>query len=241
MAPTLATSPARVGPSVSATQTTATFDAPDLSVLVAHATVDTSGVTNATITMSNSGTALTWVEGSRRGGNEAGAEPGTVGIYVAAVSGARTGMTVTMTSSIGGRSTTLKVDVLTAADTADPIGAVLEGSAAVGNNVLNTADLTTEAADSLVFVLANESQVGPGNPTSSNATIDAYNSAGNHSGASGYRSGGAAGSLISFNIDAAGASASVSWNWAVVEIRALPAVGARRRHPPAPIRYQLPR
>lgn len=222
MAPTLATSPARVGPTVSATQTTAAFNAAAGTVLVACATVDTSGTTNSTVTVSNSGTALSWAEAARRGSNEAGARPGTVAVYVAVVPTARTGMTVTMTSSITGRSTTLKVYVLTDADTSTPIGATLEGSAAVGNNVLNTTALTTTANDSLVFVLANESEVGPGNPTSSNTTIDPYNASGSHSGASGYRSGGASGSSIGFNIDAAGTSTAISWNWVAVEIRANP-------------------
>ena len=58
-------------------------------------------------------------------------------------------------------------------------------------------------------------------PTSSTSgiTLSPYVSSGNHSGASGYRPGGAAGSSIGFNIDAAGTSTAISWNWVAVEIR----------------------
>ncbi|MGL5908448.1 MAG: hypothetical protein ACRCZP_00510 [Phycicoccus sp.] len=166
--------------------------------------------------MSNSGAALTWTLAARRGGDESG-NPGTPAILVATVPSARTGMTVTSTSSITGRNHTLRVYVCTGASTADPLGAVTEGSTS-GTNVLTTTALVTEQATSLLFVSANESDSGPGNPTSSNTTADAYSSAGNHSGLSGHRAATAAGASETFNVDAAGAGL-VSWNWVAVEIR----------------------
>ncbi|MGL5910792.1 MAG: hypothetical protein ACRCZP_12365, partial [Phycicoccus sp.] len=138
-------------------------------------------------------------------------------IFVATVPSARTGMTVTSTSSITGRNHTLRVYVCTGASTATPVGAVTEGSAS-GTTVLTTTALVTQQATSLLFVSANESDSGPGNPSSSNTTADAYSSAGNHSGLSGHRAATTAGASETFNVDAAGAGL-VSWNWVAVELR----------------------
>jgi hypothetical protein len=115
-----ASSPAVVS-GIGTTLTTASFDPPDQSLLVATVMGSASG------TMSNNGSALTWT--SRVSGS-------SVQIFTAPLASGRTGMTATVTTG-SSVSWGFKLDVLTGADLGTPTGATGTGSSTSNNIDIN--------------------------------------------------------------------------------------------------------
>jgi hypothetical protein len=229
--------PARVsltgGPGTGNTVTTATYDPPGSSVLVATAQINVNvaggGVTGA---VTNNGTALTWTTVAERSKSDSGGLSGYAGIFVAALAGARTGMTVTFTGlAVTGGATnvgspSMKVYVVTGGDIGTPVGGSAEGSSTTNN--LTTTGLTTVRDSSLGFVAGSEWNV-LGTPTSADTTFDGFTAPTWISGGSGYKALSTAGSSATFNLDAGG-TAAAAWDWVSAEIKA----GAPSVPPPRP-------
>src|SRR6476619_5581629 len=107
------------------TISTATFN-PPAAVLVATVQAN-ARATGTTFAITNNGIALPWALVSQRSADVGGGLRGYAGIFVAVLPVARTGMTVTATATPSGASTTgnspsLKVYVVTGADTTQPVG-----------------------------------------------------------------------------------------------------------------------
>lgn len=221
MALAVTTSPALVvGGATSAT--TASFDAPAGSLLVAvlgHNHYGTTTYTGSTWTMSNSGAALTWTLGVKRNNADRSAAAAGAAVYTAPVASARSAMTAT--ASISAAAGTVDTPVLslyvaTGADLTTPVGATGGGFSTTNN--LTTTGVTLQQAGSLLLVSGMDYSAS-GTPTSSDLTIRAGTSAGAMSYETGYKSGGAAGSSATGNLDGAGTGA-VNWTWVSAEIRA---------------------
>jgi hypothetical protein len=191
--------------------TTATFD-PPAGVLVFCASGD--DITR-TWTVTNNGTALTWTTIANRNSGDSGGVNGNVQASYAVLPSARTGMTVTGTYSVVNDSS-VKVYVVTGADTASPIGAGAEGSNSA--TPITTTAYTSQAAG-LSFVAYNDYNA-TGAPTSSDTTLDANTVAGQISFASGYKTIGSVGASVTHNIQAPAAPLA---NWVSFEIK--PAAG----------------
>ena len=212
------------------TVTTAAFN-PPAGVLVAcvGANSRSSPATGVSGEITNNGAALDWqvvpsggASPGQRSVNDAGGDLGYAGIFVAVLDEARTGMTLTLTITGSTGSTnvgapSIKSYVLTGAATADVIGGSNEGSSTANN--LTTGAFTTAAADSLGFSAASDWNA-LGNPTSSDSTVDAFTTPGGVlSGASGYKTLGAAAESATLNLDAPGTGAA-RWNWVTAEVKA---------------------
>lgn len=223
----VASTTARVN-ATTAAATSAAFSPAAQTVIVAivHANSPTTGT--VTCTISNNGAALSWVSGTLA--NYATVtRPGGTFIFVAPCPTARTGLTVTATTSGNNVSpdtfTSIKTWVVTGADLADPIGGVNRGGSATNN--LTTTGFATEGAASLGFFGGTDWNAA-GAVTSADLTGDGFVNTDILVGFSGYKTLGAAGSSATANFDSAGTAAS-AWTWAGVEIRALndpPDVGA---------------
>lgn len=194
--------------------TTASFTAPADSLLVALCAF---GGGTGTNTVTNSGTALTWtMRVNHQIGEDTGAYAATAAIFTA-VAPTAVARTVTATPSTGFTQVSLKLLVVTGADTTTPVGAV-------GENHSTTANLTASAYTSTV---ANSRAVGiaadaldGATPTSSDvgfgiAPGDEY------SGIAVYKAADTTlvGSAVTLNFNGSG---SRNWNWVAVEV--LPAV-----------------
>ena len=205
------------------TVTTAAFN-PPAGVLVAcvGANSRSSPATGVSGEITNNGAALTWTMVAERSVNDAGGDLGYAGIFVAVLDEARTGMTLTLTitgstGSVNVGAPSIKSYVLTGAATADVIGGSNEGSSTANN--LTTGAFTIAAADSLGFSAASDWNA-LGNPTSSDSTVDAFTTPGGVlSGASGYKTLGAAAESATLNLDAPGTGAA-RWNWVTAEAKA---------------------
>lgn len=122
-----ATTPALVS-GTSSTQTTAAFSPPASTLLVACVAFEAAGNAGATITLSNTGTGLTWTQRARRDGNDSGGNTGIAAIYTAPNNGSQAGITVSAVSSVGSDAGGLKLFVVTGANLGSPVGASGEGS-----------------------------------------------------------------------------------------------------------------
>lgn len=203
-----ASSPAVVS-SIGTSLTTASFNPPDSSLLVATVM----GGNNPS--MSNNGAAITWT--SRVASIE-------VEIFTAPLPTGRTGMTVTVTSG-SSVSWGFKLDVVTGANLSSPVGATGTGDSST-NNLTATGYASTVAASRGISGAFDENGLGLPSTTDDGAAwsnvfagirvAKAANTA-------------VAGTSVTFNFDAAGSS-SAGWDWAAVEI--VPALD-----PPRPAVY----
>ncbi len=196
-----ASSPAIVGSGIIDVVTTATFNPPDSSLMVATTLSNT-----VPTSITNNGAALTWTL------RKASADQ-KVNIYTAPLTTGRTGMTVTATWATTFERA-LKVDVITGADLTTPIGATGTGTSST-NNVTVTGYSST-AAGSRGLCGANEDN-NLGTPTSTDSAVTnqhfirvvkAANTA-------------TAATSVTFNLDAAG-SGTPAWTWAAVEVLPAP-------------------
>lgn len=222
-----AASPARATATTGAA-TTAAFN-PPVGVLIACAGLDNTGadtVTRPTLSMSNNGAALTWTHFILRNKDDVGGIDGGVAAAWTYLSGARTGMTVTFTNTLGSRNISGKLYVVTGADTSSPIGGSAEGSQSA-SNVITTTAYTTAGDSSLGFVVSNDWNA-LGAPASTGATVDTYHVAGAISGMAGYKVTGTAGSSATFEIDSGG-SGGPALNWVTFEVEAPGAATAAPR------------
>lgn len=205
-----ATTPAIVSGTTSST--TASFTAPGNSLLVALCASE-GGAT--TITLSNSGTALTWVTqvrhmiGEDSGAFSVGAQVSTA---VALTSVART---VTCTTSAGGSMTDLKLLVVTGADVnGTPVGAKGEGHSTTIN--LTAAVYTSTVANSRAFGIGVDSDIG-GLPTSSDVGFGFHHS-GDSSGIAVHKAADTVAVSTGVTLNFNGGVAARSWNWAAIEV-----------------------
>lgn len=149
--------------SAASTQTTAAFSPPGGSLLVACSGWEALSTNNATITMSNTGTGLTWTQRVRRDSRESGAVEGIATIYTAVCTAAQTGITVSAVSSKSGDAGGLKVFVVTGADLLTPIGAVGEGSSElVSTSITPTVYTSTSAASRAIGCASDFNATGAG-------------------------------------------------------------------------------
>jgi hypothetical protein len=200
-----ASSPARVDKpgTGSAVATTAAFD-PPAGVLVACCSGDGDA---QSFTMTNNGSALTWVEIGLRNSADPGGLSSAAQAFYAVLSAGRTGTTVTATYTQA-NDTSFKVYVVTGADAADPLGGVAEGSTTTQN--FTTTAFTAESASSLGFIVLCDFDA-LGSATATSTTMDASTISGQISSASGYKTLGAAGSSSSFDVTAGGAAPTVNY------------------------------
>lgn len=220
----VASSTARAGGNA-ITAVTASFTPPAGSVLVciSHANSNTTGTVTCAIT--NSGTGLTWQRAAFA--NFSSGQPGGVFIDVAVVA-VSAAMTVTATTTnnnsvAGDRYTSIRVWVVTGADTTDPIGASNKNSSTTNN--LTTTAFTTEQANSLGFCGGSDWAAPSGSIVSSDmgSNGDAFASLAVLNGFGGWKNLSTAGSSATFNLDSPG-TAAAQWTWASAEIKAAPSL-----------------
>lgn|GEM_PF-5980020 len=210
-----ASTPALVADTTSST--TASFTAPVGSLLVALI-ADAAGTGD--MTMSNSGTALTWTEQVRHQlGEDSGAYAAGVAVFTATppTSVART---VTYTAASSGTLTALKLLVVTGADVeGDPVGAVGEGNSTTAN-LTPTVYASTVAASRAVGIAADT--VADGSVTSSDTGFSFGGISDDMAGVAVYKAANTAleGANVTLNFNGSGEARN--WNWCAVEI--LPAV-----------------
>ncbi len=193
-----ASSPAMVA-QLASSGTTAAFNPPDNSVLVAVV------FGTASATMSNNGAALTWTSRLEDGNGS------SIEIFTAPLTTGRTGMTVTVTG--GGGEIALKVYVVTGCDPATPVGATGGGTSTSNNVTVNGYSSTIAGSRGLAGAYDSS---GRGTPSSTDdesayslvssgmAVVKAANTA-------------TPGTTVTFNLDASG-SAGGTWYWIAVEL-----------------------
>ena len=191
--------------------TSAAFNVPAGSLVVVCVHMDAAVNTHS---VSNNGAALSWTTiGIQR---RATSGTGSAAAFVAACPTARTGLTVTWNSGGTGDHTGVKVYVITGADLVDPIGGKTQGAST--SNTLTTTAFSTEKANSLCFVVADEFSTAGTTTAPGLDDFFPYDSSGLIAGGSGYKRFGAAGSNATLSMDAAG-TGSADWNWIAFEIR----------------------
>lgn len=214
--------PARAnGGVISSSVATAVFN-PPASVLIA--TIASNGNADGggpTFGITNNGVGLAWNLIALR--NDTDGINGGAAAYYAILPAARTGMTVTGSTTYVEPS--LKVYVLTGVDTADVLGGFTEGSSTATSS-FTTGAFTIARAGSLGFVACSQWEQAAPAPTSSDTTYD--NRDGFSMGAlAGYKALGAAAGSASFNLNGNASPSTI--NWVSFEIQAAPAVA-----PPPP-------
>jgi hypothetical protein len=217
-----ASTPAIVSGTTSAT--TASFTAPADSLLVA---LCAAGGGASTLSMSNSGTALTWTTQVQHIiGEDTGAF--SVAAFIAtAVPATSVARTVTFASSTGGATVDMKLLVVTGADVAGtPVGAKGEGHSTTAN--LSPTVFTSTLDLSRAMGIAADADAS-GSPTSSDVGF-AFNHIFDQSGIAVYKAADTAlaGTGVTLNFNGTGGTRS--WNWAAVEV--LPAVAPFVAPPP---------
>lgn len=180
--------------------------------MVLCANADENGTAITWTLSDNQSPDLTYVEINRRGDLEAG--PGAVINYYVVDVGTITGLTVAM--AVGGiaDSPSMACYKITGHDTADMLGAIAEGT--LSTDPQTTTGITSETAGGLFF--ANWTDWNQtGTPTSSDLTVSGFDTSGDISGASGYKSIASAGVSTTGNMNSGGTPAG---NWTSFEIRA---------------------
>ncbi len=197
--------------------TTASFSPPASTLLVACVFVENS--TDQAITVSNTGSALTWTQRVIRTTAEAGSNSGEVAIFTAPNTGAQAGITVTASVASVSSYAALKVYVLTGASLTSPVGTTGEGNSTT-NNVTVTA--YTSTVNNSRGICAAQDWLASGAPSSTDDE-ETFHTASQLSGMAISKSAATtpAGTSVTFNLDAAG-TAAARWLWAAIEI--LPSV-----------------
>lgn len=204
--------------------TSASFTPPAGSVLVVCVSADTNGNTD-NITISVSGSSLTWVNRVEHDPGDAGANGGHASIWTPADGSTvpASSQTVSVRRTAGNGSTgriSGKVYVVTGADTADPTGATGENHSTTNNITPNA--YTSTVNNSRGFGCGTDwNQLGT--PTSTD-TEDGGDYSGAISVVSLFKAADTAtsGSTVTMNFDAGG-TGNAEWNWVALEI--LPAAG----------------
>lgn len=213
-------SPAIVTASGTAQATTASFNPPARSLLVACSSWEQGVQNTAAITMScPAGNTLTWTLRARRDGADSGAQGGTAVIYTAPNPTAQTGVTVRATSAQSADNGGLKVFVVTGADLDNaPVGATGEGSSTTDN--VSPTVYTSTADNSRCIGMAND-WTAAGNPTTTDTGF-AYTVSSRTCGIALYKTAdtATAGTSVSMNINSAGSTPQ--WNWVAIEVLPAP-------------------
>ena len=173
---------------------------------------------NTTWTLTDNQTPdLTYVTINERDGSDG--DGGGVINYLVVNAGTITGLTISLavSGSVSSDSPSMTCYKITGHDTADMLGAVQEGD--LNADPLTTTSITSETAGGLFFANWTDWDQG-GLPTSSDLTLTGatFNTAGDISGASGFKAIASAGVGTTGNINSAGATRS--GNWTCFEIRA---------------------
>lgn len=221
-----ASTPVRVN-TATATATTATFTPPAGSLLVAATSMNTSSSGSGTVSIANTGSALTWTL-QKLANKSNGGQPGAATIHTASAASGAITVTATTTNNLAGTLiTSLKVYVLTGAATTNPVGGSNSGGSTT-NNLTTTAFTSTGTASLAVFAATEWNALGAA--SSSDLTADVVVASGDSiDGLSGYKTIAASGSSVTANLDAAGTGAA-AWSWCGVEI--LAAAGSAGRFLP---------
>lgn len=199
------------------TATTASFTAPNNSVLIASAyAAGPNAAATQSWVVSDTGS-LTWTLINSRDVSE-GNSGGVTHYWAKTTSAASRTVSVQATSSLGDTwDVVLDLRVWTGANLADPIGAIGEGSST--SNEITPSAFTSEAASS-ILIAAVQDWNALGVPSSSDLTASTYDRAGIYSGLSGYKLLGAAGAQT-FNYNSFGAGSPLL-NWCAFELLAEP-------------------
>jgi hypothetical protein len=194
------------------TATTASFTPPDDVVLVACAFSSTAQ-SGTTLSISNNGTALIWTQLEFI--NSVAGKKGACAIWVAKLPGAhgRTGLTVSTT--VGGASSSgvgLKLLVLTGADTATQTGGHTDGSN--NSTSFTTTGFTIGRTGSLGVVVAEDNNGGTLGATGT-TNFSNHDTSNGTNGIVGYKTLGSAGGSATFSVSSTGTPAN---NWVTAEI-----------------------
>ena len=192
------------------TVTSASFTAPANSVLLVCFYGDTNNNGGTpTVTVTNTGTSLTWNLIQIRAIGDSGATEGYAGAHYAVNASSQT-ITVTTTTTVinqnNQKSLVAKVYVLTGADTTTPLDTSNEGSSTTNN--LTTTSITA-AGNGLFFAVGNDWNAR-GAPTSADLTVDSYHNGSIGSATSGYKT--VSAGTVNGNLDGSG-GAACDWNW----------------------------
>ncbi len=193
--------------------TTASFSPPANTLLVACVFVE--NTTDTAITLSNTGTALTWTERRRRTTAEAGVNAGQIAIYTAPNVSAQAGITVTASVASVTSNAAIKVYVLTGADLTTPVGDSGEGSSTTNND---TVAAYTSTVNNSRGICAAQDWLALGTPSSTDDEETFSNGALSGMAVTKSANTTPSGSSVTFNLDAAGTS-TPRWLWVAVEIK----------------------
>lgn len=193
--------------------TTASFSPPANTLLVACVFVENS--TDPAISISNTGTSLTWTQRALRTTAEAGSNAGEVAIYTAPNTNSQSGITVT--ASITGVTSVaaIKVYVLTGADLSTPVGATGEGTSTTNNVTVNA---YTSTVNNSRGICAAHDWLALGAPSSTDDEETFSNGALSGMAITKSANTTPSSSSVTFNLDAAGTS-TPRWQWVAVEIK----------------------
>jgi hypothetical protein len=201
---------ARVSNDGGTSVTTGTFDTNvgDLLVLCGNADENTG---SATWTLTDNQGNLTYTLIVERGNTEAG-QGACAGWYHANGSN-RTGMTITLAVGGDGDSPSLKVYLVAGYDSVTPVGANNEGD--LTTDPQDTTAITSQTDGGIFFANWTDwNQTGV--PTSSDLTVAGFDTAGDISGGSGYKTISGVGTSVTGNINS---GATPSGNWVSFEVR----------------------
>jgi hypothetical protein len=200
--------------------TSASFTPPTGSVLVVCVSADTNG-SGDNITISVSGSSLTWTNRVEHDPGDASAMGGHASIWTPADGSTvpASSQTVSVRRTAGNGSTgriSVKIYVVTGADTADPTGATGENHSTTNNITPNA--YTSTVNNSRAFGCATDwNQLGV--PTSTD-TEDGADYSGAISVVSLFKAADTAtsGTTVTMNFDAGG-TGNAEWNWVALEVR----------------------
>lgn len=198
--------------------TTPSFTAPANSFLVALCSSSSGVVTH---TVSDSST-LTWTSQVKRDIDDSGGYACAVEVFTAPAV-ASVSRTVTLSSNNGGDTIVLKLLVFTGVDLTDPVGATGEGSSAT-DNIAPTVYTSTAAGSRAAGVGSDTDHNGGfGSPTSTD-TEYGWDIAPDYGGIAVHKAADtpSAGAGVTLNFDST--TSAAQWNWAAIEILALPDV-----------------
>ena len=211
------------------TRTTAAFSPPARSLLVACIAFEAVGMPEATLTVSNTGTSLTWTARVRRDSRESGANSGIAALYTATNANAQSGITVTAVSGRSSDAGGLKVLVVTGADLTSPVGATGEGST---SEVQFTDPAYTSTKDGSRCVAMGSDFAANGTPTSTDVGFG-FLVASRLDGLALHKASNTvnAGTSVSVNFNNNSGSHGL-WNWVAAEVLPEPEVHRQRAFAP---------
>lgn len=213
-----ASTPARATSTTGLTVTTASFTPPAGSLLLAcvHADTVSAGATPTATMSGNAG--LTWANVGFSGRTQTG-NNGYAGMFWAKVTtSAAMTVTITMSGASASLPTSLKVYVLTGADTTTPAVTSVTGGATT--QTMTATGMTVASKGGLFFAVGSEWQaIGPGGPTSSDLTADAVFASGTSTleCISGYKTLPTLGASVTGDFTA-GSTGTKEWNYVAIQV-----------------------